>query len=199
MVNAELCDMEAEPSTRVGVSGHRDLDPRQERDTSAVTEIALLKIANLLPGGDPRLVTGLAEGADQLVAEVALAIGWKIEALLPMSVTEYERDFPRTAARERLNELLSRCVRVTEMAYNGELDPDVVSARNQMYRNQGCRLIAESNFVILLWDGSETSPGACGTSWVAHLCRQKYQVRHFPVAVSDNNDGVVHVPVRRTG
>src|SRR5262249_32407575 len=81
----------------IGVTGHRDLRdedvPRLEREVAAV--IAGLRRDYLRD--DPRtpiiVLSALAEGADRLVARVALAQSARLIAPLPLPLEEYRRDF----------------------------------------------------------------------------------------------------------
>src|SRR5262245_23373182 len=81
----------------IGVTGHRDLRdqdvPELERQVAAV--IARLRRDYL--GGDRStpivILSALAEGADRLVARVALAEGARLIAPLPLPPDEYRRDF----------------------------------------------------------------------------------------------------------
>ena len=45
------------------------------------------------------LVSPLAQGADQLIATTALALGYRLEAVLPASAADYERTFDRETAQ----------------------------------------------------------------------------------------------------
>jgi len=69
-----------------------------------------------------RFVSALADGADQIGAELALELGWELDAVLP-----FERGFYRTtlvddAARGRFDALLKRAARVPELP--GEPDDE---------------------------------------------------------------------------
>ena len=54
-----------------------------------------------------RLISALAEGGDQLVAEEALALGIELMVPLPMPQADYELDFERAGSLERFRELLA--------------------------------------------------------------------------------------------
>src|SRR6266850_7212398 len=81
----------------IGVTGHRDLRdqdvPKLEQEVAAV--IASLRRHYL--HGDHHtpiiVLSALAEGADRLVARVALAHGAYLIAPLPLPLDEYRRDF----------------------------------------------------------------------------------------------------------
>src|SRR5260370_27102082 len=81
----------------VGATGHRDLRdedvPRLEQEVAGI--FATLKHDYLGSDGQtPILVlSALAEGADQLVARVAISQGARLVAPLPMALEEYRRGF----------------------------------------------------------------------------------------------------------
>lgn len=194
---------------RVGISGHRDLSsedlPQIRAEVrSALTTLARDSAATALsadPGTVCRLVSGLAAGADQLVAEEALAIGWTLEALLPMAVEDYLADFVDPTARAGFERLMAGCVRVTVINRPLRLDGDVASPRDQSYRNQGSRLVEAVHAMILVWDGRPAGQGACGTSWVARLCQDSdrfgQRSGHPDAHGVFRSDRVVVISVRR--
>src|ERR1700676_5242050 len=81
----------------IGVTGHRDLLDADigglKQDVAAVFE--QLKADCLGGYGETPMIglSALAEGADELVAQVALALGAALIARLPLPLSEYRRDF----------------------------------------------------------------------------------------------------------
>ncbi len=81
----------------IGVTGHRDLRDqdvaRLELEVAAI--LARLRRDYLGQGTETPLVvvSALAEGADRLVARVALKAGARLIAPMPLPVDEYRRDF----------------------------------------------------------------------------------------------------------
>src|SRR5215213_10101869 len=55
-----------------------------------------------------RFVSPVADGADQIAAEVALDRGWELQAVLPFQRAEYRETLANTAAKERFDQLLER-------------------------------------------------------------------------------------------
>ena len=77
----------------VGVSGHRDLEPDElPRLREAVTGF-VRQLREQLPDTELRMIVGMAQGADLLVAQTALALGVGVEAVLPMPLEQYAADF----------------------------------------------------------------------------------------------------------
>src|SRR5690242_8087864 len=92
----------------VGVTGHRD-----------ILDIALPELEKIVRGiftdleihyrDTPIiLLSSLAEGADRLVARVALESGTRLWVPLPMPRLIYERDFRTDASRAEFDALISR-------------------------------------------------------------------------------------------
>src|SRR5262245_7645789 len=77
----------------IGVTGHRAIPadnlPQIER---AVIEL-IERFRRRFPNTPLRFLSGLAEGADRVVAKVALAQGAQLVAALPMPAADYEADF----------------------------------------------------------------------------------------------------------
>jgi hypothetical protein len=108
-----------------------------------------------------RFVSALADGADQIGAELALELGWELDAVLP-----FERGFYRTtlvddAARGRFDALLKRAARVLELP--GEPDDET-----EGYAMAGRATVAQSDLVVAVWDG-EKARGRGGTAEVVEL------------------------------
>ena len=81
----------------IGVTGHRDLRdqdvPELERQVAAVIAGLRRDYLDDEPTTPIIVLSALAEGADRLVARVALANGARLIAPLPMPPDEYRRDF----------------------------------------------------------------------------------------------------------
>src|SRR5262245_44828459 len=86
-------DTATQASLVVGVTGHRNL---RKEDVPALQE----KVRGFLTGLQARypqlpvvVLSSLAEGGDQLVAQVALDLGLRVIAPLPMPLALYRDDF----------------------------------------------------------------------------------------------------------
>jgi hypothetical protein len=161
---------------RVAVTGHRD---RAGTDVTAVRERVreiLAEVRRAVEGttdavgldstAPPRLVvvSALAAGADQVVAEEALALGYDLHAPLPFLAEAYARDFDDDVeARGRLLDLLARASRVMEVG--AERDPASETARAPAYRTVGRLLLGQCDLLVAVWDG-EPEKGTGGTGGV---------------------------------
>lgn len=145
----------------VGVTGHRDLINEE-------TEAIKLKVATFLrdlQGSfndlEINVLSPLAEGADQLVAEVAEELGIPIVALLPMPRMDYRSDFNELSG-EKFDHLIEISSDIVELP----LVPG--NYRDDQYVELAGYLAAHSHILLALWDGEETYvPG--GTSAVVRF------------------------------
>lgn len=102
-----------------------------------------------------RLVTALAEGADAIGAEVALARGWRLDLILPFSREDYIQDFSVGAPRENFERDLARAGSVLEL--DGSLDKGTES---QAYERAGRVMLSQIDVLIAVWDGGPSrGPG----------------------------------------
>ncbi len=157
----------------VGVSGHRDLDPDDStRLREAVTDF-VQQLKGRLPDTELRLIVGMAEGADLLVAETALGLGVPVEAVLPMPLEHYAADFD-DGTLAQLKELLRRpqvrCVELSAEVASAGTAPHSREQRDRMYANLTATLIRRSSLLLALWDGrSSQLPGGTADTVLRYL------------------------------
>ena len=77
----------------VAVTGHRDLVPSEVPEIRAQVRDFLNRLLSHYPERGVTVMSSLAEGADQLVAEEALQLGIPVIAPLPMPREIYVSDF----------------------------------------------------------------------------------------------------------
>lgn len=158
----------------VGVSGHRDLDPDDiTRLREAVTDF-VEQLKTHLPDTELRLIVGMAEGADLLVAETALGLGVPVEAVLPMPLGQYAADFDaKTLAclKDLLRRPQVRCVELSAaVAAAGASGPHSREQRDAMYANLTDTIIRRSSLLLALWDGrSSHLPGGTADTVLRYL------------------------------
>jgi hypothetical protein len=109
-----------------------------------------------------RLLTPLAEGADRLAAEVALASNVDLLVPLPMKRREYERDFMTAKSLAEFRALLASAKAHWELP--SATSPGL-ERRTQQYAEVGNFIARNSHVLILLWDGRDNRKVG-GTAWV---------------------------------
>jgi hypothetical protein len=93
-----------------------------------------------------RFVSPIADGADQIAAEVALELGWELQAILPFDRADYRASLANDEARERLDALLSRAACVLEL-------PGDPAHSLEAYVMTGRATVAHCDVLIAIWDG----------------------------------------------
>jgi hypothetical protein len=173
----------------VGVTGHRaDVLPAGGVETlrSRIRDVLLLveeagrallarEQACFAPGPPQRrFVSPIADGADQIAAEVALELGWELQAILPFDRDAYRASLANNGARERFDELMARADCTLELPGDKKREIDA-------YVMTGRATVAHCDILIAVWDGRPPR-GRGGTGEVVQLA-----ITH--------GTAVVHVPL----
>ena len=155
----------------IGVSGHRylraaDLPMHRDRVRALFADLR-----RRYPSTPLRVVTSLAEGADRLVAEVALEEGHELLVPLPLEPADYERDFPESIGQFR--SILRRVPpeQVFVLPREPGADPTFpapAEQREKCYRAVGMFLAQQTHLLLALWDGRPTASDA-GTAAVVRM------------------------------
>jgi hypothetical protein len=154
---------------RVGVSGHR-VPPKLPTQSEVPLRAQLDRVLAAMVDAARQVesdaaiefivVSSLAEGADRIVAEAALAVGFRLQVVLPLNRTEYARDFETQASRAAFKRLLDRAAAVFEM--DGAADE-----RPRAYEAAGLFMLANIDLLIAIWDG-EQAAGVGGTAEIVN-------------------------------
>lgn len=138
----------------IGVSGHQNLPSTARIHAEARIRDLLAKQTDPVVG-----ICSLAEGADQLFAQLVLAAGGTLHAVIPSR--GYETTFD-AATRQTYHELLSRADTVTEL--------DFPEPSEQAYYEAGHYVVEHSDLLIAIWDG-QPARGHGGTADAAAHAR----------------------------
>lgn len=118
-----------------------------------------------------RLVSPLADGADQLAARLALDLGYSLEAILPFPADVYATDFADPADADAFVDLSDRASATLEL-------PGDRAHALDAYVNAGRAVIAHADVIVALWDG-EPARGRGGTAEIVeHALRRGLPVIH---------------------
>lgn len=168
----------------LGVTGHRSL-PDADLPLLRQHVRELLTLAT-----DPHetswLATSLAEGADRLVAEEALALGFELYCPLPFEAAEYEKDFDTPESVDWFRAALARSARVETIAGSA------TATRTDGYTAAGRAMLDASRVLLALWDGLPPR-GEGGTGQMV----QEAITRGMPVLripTTAPHDVLVHTP-----
>jgi hypothetical protein len=167
----------------IGVTGHRDLRdqdvPALEREVAAI--ISGLRHDYLHGDGETPVIvlSSLAEGADRLVARVALAHGARLVAPMPMPIEEYRRDFEpglKPGNSAEFDALLAQAVTAPVVPFTSGNSLAAVRAdaakREEQYRAVGLFIAQHANVLIALWDGGGGALATGGTAEVVAFKRR---------------------------
>lgn len=170
----------------VAVTGHRDIPQDDVGLLSSAISSQLRDIATRHPDSPCLLLSGLAEGADRLVARCALDAGWRVGAVLPLAQLDYEKDFKDGQSVVEFRELLSLSVWIREL-------DTIPVGRPECYRVLGDWLASHAHVLLALWDGRPGN-GPGGTADVIKTFREGLPSDRL---ILPEAGPVIHVQTRR--
>lgn len=153
----------------MGVTAHRDLVPGEIPGIQERLQSFFNSLRQAFPALPLRLMTPLAEGGDQLAAEVAYSMDIPVTAVLPMPQDVYEEDFEPGQPLERFRALLSRADEIIELPPVQDQAPPASSqaGRDLQYAQLGVFISEHSQILLAIWDGKQ-GPHLGGTGQVVH-------------------------------
>ena len=155
----------------IGVTGHRDLRPQDRGQLETTVRQILEQLQADYRHTSLVLLSALAEGADCLVAQVALDLGIRLIVPLPMPEEEYKREFTSDNARAEFYRLLQQAEKsfplppISETVGNAG---NSEAGRNQAYALVGAYIARNSQILLALWDGADSTT-TCGTAQVVRF------------------------------
>jgi hypothetical protein len=140
----------------VGVTGHRNLRDCDTGALRAQVREFFQDLRSRYPDLPISVLSSLAEGSDQLVTDVALEMGLRVVAPLPLPPSLFRDDFSTCATLRHLDEQLQQ-VDVLELplapgasaASIGSAGP----ARDVQYAQAGIFVSSHCHILLALWDG----------------------------------------------
>lgn len=159
----------ARPVHRIGVSGHRLATISQSnRPLVAAIKTELQAIQQNHPGHAFEIWSPLAEGADRLVAELAMQmLEARLHVPLPLPLDQYCEDFEHEndgEARESLRHfqrLIAKAVAVFEVPLMERIE-EPPTHRQWQYASVGALILQRCDEMIFVWDG-QPAKGFGGT------------------------------------
>ncbi|HJT98856.1 MAG TPA: hypothetical protein VJ696_11120, partial [Rhodanobacteraceae bacterium] len=140
----------------IGVTGHRNIDAGESDGIRARVRELFAALRRELPSLAPVVVSSLAQGGDQLVAEEASAAGIPLIAILPMPRAQYADDFEGTA-RARFDALLATAATIELPGVARDaIDLDAMptgAERDRQYANAGLYISSHCHILLAIWDG----------------------------------------------
>jgi hypothetical protein len=181
----------------VSVTGHRDLRPEDVPALEGLVRTIVAGVAEKNPQNPLVVLSPLAEGADRLVARVAMELGARLIVPLPLPRALYERDFESEASRAEFRALIDAAETVFELpivagnTLEGIAEPG--EQRNRQYAQLGAYVARHSQVFLALWDGV-TNRAADKPGGTAEVVRFRLEVSgRFDAATSPlPGSGAVH-------
>jgi hypothetical protein len=191
----------------IAVTGHRDLVPDEVPRIRERVQGLIKDLRRRYPERRLRVMSPLAEGADRLVADEALALGVELIVPLPMPREVYIRDF---GTEESIREFDRLCEAANEilhlpLARKNTLEDisDHGPARDLQYAQVGIFLCAHCHILLAIWDGKLTGDLG-GTGQVVRFhhddIMEGYTERSIAsqqMLVDDESDLVYHIVCSR--
>ena len=171
----------------LAATGHRVIPKQDEEALCKAVNGELNLIAKSNPHSPCILISALAEGADRLVANCALNLGWQLCTVLPLTQDDYETDFREDASVVEFRELLTRSTWVKMIDPKHHLRP-------ACYHELGLWLSQQAQVLIALWDG-EQAKGPGGTAEVIQNFREGVALDQ---PILPDAGPVIHVQTRQT-
>jgi len=143
----------------IGVTGHRKLRSSDVPGLQLRVRTFLQDLQARYPELPLVLLSPMAQGSDQLVAQVALELGLRVIAPLPLPLDLYREDFDDAAALQLLDTQLQQ-VEVLHMPLGSGSSRESVAvpgrARDQQYAQAGMFVSCHCHVLLALWDGQES-------------------------------------------
>jgi hypothetical protein len=147
----------------VGVTGHRDLPPDQLPVIRGAVESLLKNLLDASPDVRIQLLCSMADGADLLVADVALQLGMDILALLTFPEDICRADLLTEEARATFDRVLARAERlqlpIPEGVAREALASDTAE-RDRQFQRAALLQARYCSLLVAVWDGKPTTHAA---------------------------------------
>jgi len=143
----------------IGVTSHRNIPAHEMQPIRQRVQDFFAQLKRDFPELPLVVVSALAEGGDQLVAQEALAAGARLVAPLPLPRELYIDDFSDATVREKFDTLCSQAeiVRLPQLLAQSRLaigSPGM--ARDRQYAKAGVYIASHCHILLAIWDGKET-------------------------------------------
>ncbi|HEY0662317.1 MAG TPA: hypothetical protein VGD21_13470 [Lysobacter sp.] len=200
---------DAPSSLVVGVTGHRHLRAAEIPVLQEQVRAFLIELQARYPDLPLVLLSSLAEGTDQLAAQVAFDLGLRVVAPLPMPAELYRDDFS-DAGRVALFEHQRQHADVLTLPLRPGSSLEAIAhpgpARDQQYAQAGIFVSSHCHILLALWDGHD-SDKLGGTAQVVRfhlqgeMPGQLERRRRMALAQLglDEDTVVFHIPASRDG
>ena len=207
----------------IGVSGHRDISKNDIDACRANTCSVLSYFLKAFPSTPIITLSALAEGADRLVAEEAIALRnagesrLRVISPLPFEQIVYEQDFEDEESIGQFKQLLDQVDEYFTIdpyqwpGFDAEKVNRGVGAsapeRHAQYANVSAFIVRHSNVLLALWDGKLLPDKPGGTGHVVQLMLngdmhwgegvpERPEFRRRSLVTGGEHGAVIHIAAR---
>jgi hypothetical protein len=155
----------------IGVTSHRNIPAGEEAAIRERIRHFLAKLRSEFPGMPLVLLSSLAEGGDQWVAEEAIGAGIRLVAPLPLARAQYALDFDDGAARARYESLCdaAEIIEVPDLGRHKSANSAPAGhERDLHYLQAGVFISQHCHILLAIWDG-KTSERTGGTGQIVRF------------------------------
>ena len=158
----------------IGTVGHRDLDTANRAIARAVRK-ECKRLRRKYRDSPFLILSGLAEGADRLIARIALEeLDAVLIAVLPFPAADFCADFTTEASREEFRSFIGRSAATFDVHLPSDEEwKRPGGMRDVQYARVGALIAEQSQILLALWDGNPAR-GVGGTgdvvTWFEQGC-----------------------------
>ncbi|MEO8777186.1 MAG: hypothetical protein ABI389_00760, partial [Rhodanobacter sp.] len=153
----------------IGVTSHRNIPAHEVEPIRRRVREFFVQLQHDFPALPLVVLSALAEGGDQLVAEEALAVGARLIAPLPLPRTLYVEDFHHSATHATIDALCAHA-QVINLPLLSDSTHEGIGThgpqRNRQYGQAGVFIARHCHLLLAIWDG-KTTARLGGTAQVA--------------------------------
>jgi hypothetical protein len=177
----------------LGATGHRNIDTEDEK-LIAVLRKQCRDLRKRYKCSPFLILSALAEGADRLIAEIAMEeLSADLIAILPMPEEDYEKDFASEESKTQFRDLLDRAlyIRIAPLPAEDASWKAGGEPRNEQYARAGAIIADHAQIFFAIWD-DEPARGTGGTAQQVEW----FQRGHSPKKYSLYNGELTFAPPR---
>jgi hypothetical protein len=143
----------------IGITSHRNIVAGEVKVIRARVRELFVQLQNEFPHSPLTVLSPLAEGGDQLVAEEGLKLGAQLVSPLPFARELYAQDFTDAAARARFESLCARARLIELPLLTGHTHAEVSTPGDQrdcQYAHVGMFVARHCHLLLAIWDGKDS-------------------------------------------
>jgi hypothetical protein len=174
----------------IGVTSHRNIRAGEIEPIRHRVRAFFAQMRHELPSMPLLLLSALAAGGDQLVAQEALSVGARLLVPLPLPLDMYRDDFTDAATRATFDALCAQATVIPLPLPSGQAPVDLRAPgaqRDHQYARGGVYIASHCHILLAIWDG-KPSTRVGGTAQTV-----RYHLSGAPPGQSDRRANSRHV------